>query len=458
MKKKFFVFFLIIIMTMLSLSACGGKPGQGGGESSAPQTEEASRHDTGFVAVDYNSFDSADTAIFMSRDQEAHTVTLWNLEVGRTYTLAYDGITHFSDKYGESISMAQISPGDVVDVTFLKAQKHLTSMQLSPQIWSLEKVTYFELDGVHGEATVGQEARKLKITANTQFFSEGRPIDMNQIDAVDELSFQGLDKEVLSVKVERGHGYLRLAGQEKFLDGWLEIGQSKIQRITEDMLLPLAEGSYRVNISKDGNGGEKSVVIHRYEETVLDISDLEVAEPETGTILFSLSPSSAKLYVDGEKVDTSLPVTLEYGIHQLIIKAEGYQTLTKYVRVGQPSAGLDIALDPVTDTDSSEESGGTDVATDYPKVYIDAPSDVEVYLDGTYVGTTPCSFQKVEGDHVIMLRKSGFLSKTYKIQLGSENKDISYSFAELEKLGNVTESSETDLTDLLSGALDTLLN
>lgn len=70
------------------------------------------------------------------------------------------------------------------------------------------------------------------------------------------------------------------------MGGWLEIGQTQIVRITEDMLVTVPEGSYQVDISCSGGGGTKYVVINRNEETTLDIGDLEVAEAKYGMVLF----------------------------------------------------------------------------------------------------------------------------------------------------------------------------
>lgn len=450
--------FALILLLLPVLPACGlgTKPGN---EVQMPTATK--EPDTGFVLTGPESFDSADTAIVMEKNTTDGTVTFWNLHVGRSYTLSYDGTTRFSDKYGESLSLEQVAPGDIVEVTFLKSKKHLTALQQSPKIWNLEKVTFFEIDTVRGEATVGQDAQKLKITENTKYFSDGRRIDPEELNPVDTLTFQGIDSEVLVVKIERGHGYLRLSGDEKFIGGWLEVGQSQIQRITEGMLLPVAEGTYSILVSKDGSSGEKTAIIHRNEETVVDIGDIEVAEPEVGTLLFSLTPSNAKLYVDGEKTDASLPVSLVYGIHQLIVRADGYQTLTQYVRVGQPSAGLDITLDPVStskDEEKESESSAVDTATDYYKVYIDAPESAEVYLDGSYVGVVPCSFPKKEGSHVVTLRKSGCSPKSYTLQINDEPKDISYSFAELELFNSQPGSGTGDLNSIVSDMLGTLLN
>ena len=70
-------------------------------------------------------------------------------------------------------------------------------------------------------------------------------------------------------------------------------------------------------------------------------------------------------------------------------------------------------------------------ADDYYKVYVDAPEGAEVYLDGNYMGIAPCSFRKVAGAHVITLRRTGFDTRSYTVQIDDEEKDITYSFANL---------------------------
>ena len=397
-------------------------------------TEEASpeRVDTGFVVTGPESFDSADTAILVGRDEKENTLTFLNLEVGRRYTLSMDGTTRMYDKYGQIMSIEQFARGDIVDITFLKSKKHLTVMQLSAAAWSYSDVTRYELNMIRGELSIGEDVYKL--TENTQFLSENRNIEMMDLNPSDVLSFQGIDSQVLSVRVDKGHGYLRLVNDENFVGGWIEIGQTQIQRITEDMLLTVPEGSYQVNISNKGGGGIKTVVINRDEETCLDIGDLEIPEPQSGMVLFSLSPSNAELYIDGSKADISGPVSLEYGIHQLIARAEGYHSITQYISVAQESGGFNIVLEAV-DGDSGESSSSstssTQTATSYYKVYIDAPENVEVYLDGNYIGISPCNFKKDSGAHTITLRRTGYVTRSYLVQIDDEAKDMTLSFADL---------------------------
>lgn len=430
---------IFLIMTVMSLTSCTlptQRAPENAGSTVPADTSSGERVDTGFVLTGPESFDSADTAVLVEKNENDETVTFLNLDLGRRYTLSYDGTTGFYDKYGESISLSQAAPGDIVDVTFLKSQKHLTTLQMSAAAWSHRNVERYEINSLRNEVTIGQEV--FKLTENTQYLSSGRSIEQMDLNPSDVLSFQGLDSQILSVTVEKGHGYLRLANDENFVGGWIEIGQSVIQRITEDMLLVVPEGSYQVNISNNGSGGIKSVVINRNEELVLDIGDLEVAQPQYGMVLFSLSPSSAELYIDGSQVDTSQPITLEYGIHQMIARANGYKSLTQYLRVGQESAGVDVVLDSITEDEESsstepEESSTSDAdtTTSYYRVYVDAPEEVEVYLDGNYVGISPCSFRKSAGSHTVTLRKTNYITRSYTIQVDEEEKDITYSFADL---------------------------
>lgn len=444
---------LYAVAAAVILSACGGshKPG-----NNTP-AQEQDRVDTGFILTGPENYDSADTTILVEKNKKDSTVKFLNLNKSRYYTLSIDGTTNLYDKYGESISLEQISVGDIVDIMFLKSTKHLTSMKLSDKAWKNDGVARYEIDYERQEVIIGEDVYKL--TNNTQYLSMGNNIEKIDLNAADILNFQGIGNQVLSVSVEKGHGYLRLTNDENFVGGWLEIGQSMVQKISEDMLLTVPEGSYEVNISHRGGGGVKDVVINRNEETVLDIGDLEVAEVQTGMLLFSLSPSDAKVYIDGEETDVSGPVTLEYGIHQMIVKADGYKSVTQYIRVGQASAGINVVLESMTEKDDNNKKDVTDVSSSYYKVHVEAPENVEVYLDGSYIGIVPCSFKKTSGAHVITLRKSGYTTRSYTVQIDSEDKDVSYSFADLEKGdSDISSNDVSTVSDLVNDIINSVVS
>ncbi len=413
--------YLPILVLLLLCCGCGGP-------ATTPQPviptfppeEEMAQEE---IVYRPGSYDSAETAVLVKKDKENSTVTLLSIAVGKKYTLSVEGTTTLYDKHGAAVSLDQMNEGDIVEVTFLKDIKRLNSMQQSPQAWVNAAANRYEFDWMRNNVLIGKD--QYKFTEDTLFLSQGREIEQMDLNTMDVLSFRGIGSKVLSVVVEKGHGYLRLENESKFVGGFIEVGQSMITLIKEDMLLTVPEGTYQVLFSVDGGDGMKNVTIARNQEVTLDIGDLEVAAPKMGTVIFSMNPSTAILYIDGNKVDTRAPVTLEYGIHQLIAKADGYNTLTNYLKVGQATTGIDIHLDKAENTGK-----GTSTSTSY-KVFVDAPSGVEVYLDGNYVGVTPVSFAKEAGTHNLTLRKNGFETRSYTIVVDEEEKDISFSFADL---------------------------
>lgn len=428
--------------------------------------------DTGFTLSTVGSFDSADTAVVLTTDPDNKAVSLVNMDTGKQYTLYYDGTTYVKDKYDGPMSISQIKAGDVVDVTFLKGKKKLASIKRSPEAWVLDDVYNYDLAGANKTASIGSQIYSLPDSAVV--LSEGRRVEAGEVVSQDVVTISGINHKIYSVNVDKGHGYLRLKNDQPLLGGWIEVGNSVIRQIKEDMLLTVPEGSYQVVLSNNNLGCVKDITVERDKEVVLDVSDLEVAEDAVGKILFTVEPEGAKVSVDGKPVDISKPVELKYGIHQIQAEASGYDTLTRHIQVGSEYATISFKLeesrkdderDSVSDNSTtperipwqdtmdsvsanninrdslssntlsslSENALGT--STDY-KVYVDSPKGVEVYLDGIYKGVSPVRFTKTVGRHEITLKKSGYKTKTYTIYLENTKRDETYSFSALEKENN----------------------
>ena len=283
------------------------------------------------------------------------------------------------------------------------------------------------------------------------------------------LSFSGIGTTVYSIVVNKGHGYLRLSGHEYFVDGWIEVGTKYIHKITDEMLLTVPEGTYNIVVSGSGMTVDRSVTIRNGFETVLDLSGIEPEKPKEGLVLFSLTPSDSTLFIDGEKADPSAGIKLTYGLHQLMCSHDGYVTVTRYLSVGEDSAGISIVLEEEkadssdsnaennntdnstannntenndtdnntggdnTETDKTDNSSPEQTTTSYDKVYINAPAGAQCYVDGNYVGVVPCSFKKETGSHVITLSMTGYNTKSYTVTVDQASGDVSYSFTDLEK-------------------------
>lgn len=479
-KKKQCGIGILFLLCCLFLTACGLKK----------EEPEQEKKDTGFVKADTGVYDSADTAAIADIDLEEKTIILKNMDVMRQYTLNYDGTSFFYDKYGKVISVTQLQKGEIVDVTFFKERKRLNSLQISGDAWCHKDISDYKLDEEKWQAEIG--ASTYAYSEDVVVISDGEPGDIIDINPVDTLTFRGIGTKVYSIVVEKGHGYVRLKNEEYFYGGWIEIGNKIIQKVTESMLLTVPEGNHQVVISNKGTSGVKDIEVRKDMELELDVGDLKGMEPKYGSVVFTITPKEALLYLDGEKTDYSSPVRLEYGIHQIIVMAEGYETISQYLKVGQESAGIEVEMKSLEDVSGNDVSGNENAVTNelldevnkileekgYDKisasdlnddnktnstnnqenstettgstqnktentpvtstlsyyVTIDEPTGVEVYLDGNYVGIAPCSFKKEAGSHTITLRRTGYTAKSYTIQIDGEEKNVSYSFLDLVKI------------------------
>lgn len=429
-------------------------------------------------------YDSEDAAVVVRKDLEAGTVQFQNITSSRRYTLQYDGTTTVYDKYDQALSMEQLKEGSVVTVRFYKPRKALAYVKENPNCISYNNVRNYNMDLRKGTITIGNEL--YNISGHVVVVSDGRETDMMEVNQMDVLSVWGYKNMIYGINVEKGHGYLRLQNEDYFVDGWIDVGDSVIRKVAQDMLLVVPEGTHTVTVSNKGSSATQEITFARNEEMAWDLGDIEITVVQKGTVIFTLNPVTAKVFIDGKEVNVSRPVEIEYGIHQMRVTADGYDTVSQYIRVAEPSANVSVELekseeetaeaaggdspgkktdkDSDNETDKEEEEdkeegttskkyqtkpsesdeeetdeekdkkGSVASSTGKYKVYIDAPDGVEAYLDGSYIGITPVSFNKVAGSYVVTLRKSGYQTRSYTLQIDAEEKDVNYSFTDLIQL------------------------
>lgn len=428
---------ICLLLLCLAFSGCG---------SSEPAAEQTKELETGFIPARAGMYDSADTAVIKKINKAKKSITFYNLVRGKNYTLTYDGTTKLYDKYGSSVSMEQVDEGDIVEITFLKEKKTLASLQKSDDCFVYEDVTNFSINEKTKEIMVGSNVYQYE--ENLFVFSGGEQAEIMDINTVDSLCIQGIDHTVYSIAIDKGHGYLRLKNDEYFWGGWIEVGQSIIRPIEEDMLLVVPEGKYDVLLTTDGVSATKKITIKRDKETELDIGDLKKEDlRKYGKLIFAVTPDTASVYIDGEQVDISAPVEVEYGIHQMMAKAEEYQTVIQYIKVGQESATVQVTMEKETEnTVSSNTTTGTSneseaASANGSKLTISSPIGAEVYMDGSYIGIVPVSVKKTIGVHVITLRQTGYETRSYTINVTDLTSDENMSFSALVKEEEEKESS-----------------
>ena len=322
-------------------------------------------------------YDSADTASVKQINTYSRTIQFRNHDVGKNYTLSYDNTTLIYDIHGRPMSASLLEVGQVVDITFLKGTKHLNSLVISSEAWVETDVVDFDL--VRGDETAKINGTVFHITPKTLIVSEGQSMNPEDILATDTLRVSGMDKEIYSIVVTRGHGYVSLSSDtvndRSLVGAWIELDKEVIRKITPNMLISAPEGSYNVSINGNGAKFSSEIVVNRNEETVIDTSVAEVERIKEGNVTFIVTPSDARVFVDGQEVLNEVPHSYTYGKHKLHVMAEGYEPQDHILKVAQKDATLFIDLVAKEGTNSSEEGevssgdASTEYATDYSSDY-----------------------------------------------------------------------------------------
>lgn len=437
-------------------------------------------------------YDSADTAAIREIDTTRKLIRFRNHQTGKTYTLSYDNTSMMYDARGTVLSAGLLEVGEIVDVTFLKSSKHITTLNVSSDAWVVENTRNHDL--VRGDGTARIQGDIYRIDSRTLVMAEGDLALAEDVLDTDRITVSGIGKDIYSVVVTSGHGYVSLSSDtvedHSLVGAWLELDNEVIHKISPNMMLSAPEGDYNLQILGNGASYQTEVNISRNQETVVDTGRVSISKPKESLITFEIIPEDAEVFVDGQRALTGVPQSINYGYHTLKVLAEGYVTQNKYLKVGTAKAVIQIELEKDSDAaaDASSEDASTSVGssssastlTSYPvgtidfgesssaaskaatvssnssseedkpnkeikgyKIYFDKPYGAEVYFDGAYVGVVPTSINKISGNHEVILKMDGYETKSYRINVDKEEDNKSYSFPDLVKIETDNDSSSS---------------
>lgn len=419
-------------------------------------------------------------AIVTNLDEVNGKITLRAVNYSTEVTLSYNGGADVRDKYGNVLSMKQMELGCVVDAVYDSNRDKLVSLYVSKneKVQKMEAVSGAIVDNL--EKTVKINGTIYQMKDNTSAFSDNNEIGVDEICSEDQITVWLYNDIICSMYVELGHGYVRLSDYASYIGGMVEIGYDVIVPVTEDMLLTVREGEYTLRIAKGNDVGTKTVEVIKNQEVDISLADIAIEPKQTGSVLFSVTPSDATVYIDGKKVNTEGAIDLEYGKHDIYIVAEGYNSysasfnvnyaykIKKYTLTAEGATTEDGSSTTTTGQNTSSgttatgttatgtsESETTETATTQSstqktpstdtgnktdnKVTITAPSGASVYFDGEYIGIAPISFTKITGSHIITFSKTGYLSKSYTVTFTDNGKDSELKYDDLISISSLIE-------------------
>lgn len=376
----------LMILGLCIFCACG--------KDTEKQTQGKLVSASGTVSAE-KEYDECITGVIKSIDEETETIVVLETATAAETVLTYTDFTEAANQYGDIKTVEQFQVGDIVDVCFWMEQNEIVKMENSASAWEYEDIRKF---------TVQREDRIFKISDRRYQYDpislivsqDGELMDLLAVNEQDTLSVQGIGSRIYSITVTKGHGYVRFANYDQFVGGMVEVGYGIIRNVTEDMLLVVPEGTYRMVMDHGMLRAEKQIMVERGKELVVDLGAYQMEVEKTGKVYFVISPEGAQLNVNGVPMVYTNAIELNYGKNIIQVFQEGYASYTGKLSIKKPYQVVKISLaadssdaevvssedeeadeSEMQDTDSAQESSGgasSDTENDDPK---DSPSDEE---------------------------------------------------------------------------------
>ena len=294
-------------------------------------------------------------------DTDRQIMTLRNCENTKEKPYDYNGGTYIRNKYGDNLTVSQISQGELV--TIEREGGVLTSVQISKDAFSYDDLYQFRLDKKQKSLTVGSAS--YYFDEDVAVFHGSSQISLSEISEQDTICLKGVGQQIYAIQVITGHGTVVLENTELFQGGYITIGNVLSQKITEETHFEVTEGTYVLSVANDGYGGSKEITIEANRETKVNLDELKGEGPKFCQIQFKLAPENTAVYIDGTQVDTSQPVQVRYGVHRLSASAEGYEEWVRTLVVNSEKGEFTIELsnEEQKEDETVSTSGGSNTNT-----------------------------------------------------------------------------------------------
>ena len=292
----------------------------------------------------------------VSKDLNSNVLTFIDVQSDEEMKLFYSGGVDLKNQYGKIISIGQVELGQIFEVEYQEEPAKIQTMTLSSESFELKNIQKFSWNKEKKSIEIAGEIYKY---SDAVFLTGSKgTLSFSELDSKDVITARGINGKVCSIVVEQAHGFLVLENYDTYMGGMISIGKESFP-VEEDMKLSIAEGTYEMVISKGDHSGSKKVVISPYEETKVNLSDIQILPNKIGVVKVKVQVEGAKVWIDGKTVDIEEEIALSYGKHQIKITREGYENFNDTLTIDTPYI--------IYKVDLAEEDKGQEATTSVEK-------------------------------------------------------------------------------------------
>lgn len=437
---------ITVIMVIAGCIGCDDSDNRG---NSNKVTQTSTEKDT----QSDKRYNVEEVVVVVAVNKQASSITVRKPNEPGDFVLTYNGGTIVTSKYGTQLLMEQVQVGEVARVRYVSGTQKLIELCEYDRAWENTSVVRWDVDYDKKLIYIGSDT--YTYDENIFITSNGRKLDIREISGIDELTVRGVGNKAYSVNVNKGHGYVKLTNTVNYVGGVIEIGDRITTIIVEDMVLAAPEGKFKLTATINGVGGSKEISVERGQETVVSLGSFEQSVTRYGTVHLNVFPADAQaiLTIDGVEMDYSELMSVAYGKHKLRLTSNNYETYEREITISSVYSTININMskeeessqDGETTTSGNSSSGEKETTTrpggntsqnpgtNNGLICITAPAGAKVYMDGAYMGVSPVSFKKVTGEHTLIFKMDGYITKSYTIDVSEDTEDMILSFPAMLK-------------------------
>ncbi|NLL71428.1 MAG: PEGA domain-containing protein [Epulopiscium sp.] len=359
-------------------------------------------------------------------EDEDGRVEIYDIEKEGKLTLFVDGTVELKDQYGQAMTLSQFRTGDIVQVKYAEeGQKNKPEyMKISSETWIHQNINNLKLNIEQKQIQVGSSTYHYTDALVTRY--KNQPFDLTTLDSIDEVTLKGYKDQVLTIILEKSHGYVTVENYEKYEEGTIEIDTNIVLPLKEANQVPVLEGIHKIVIHQaDKQPFTTQIMVESGKNSIVNPGE---TPPKVGALEFQVNVKGYDLYIDDTQQPVSTqPMNLNYGEYKVVIRKQDYEDWTGTIKVHQPYTKVKVDL--------IQQAKFIHMQTN--------PSGAEIYIDDNFVGYSPVSTPLELGEHKVLLRKEGFQSKEHTITIKKDNEDVYYTFPPLEPKEDLSETETT---------------
>ncbi len=341
-------------------------------------------------------------------------------------SVKYVSETELRDKYDKPLVIEEFKVGDIVDYSCVKDETELTSMSISSDSFEQNNMSKGINDPTSQTITYGDNTYKYNDKTIVSF--ERGTYAIEDIGEYDTVNITGFDDTIYYMEVLKGHGQVKFIQNPDIKNGIVEVDTTATYKAEELTTITLSEGAHKIVVKGDNITPYAADILVKANETT-EFS-LLVTDTKEGLLIPNVSPSDYTMKIDGEYVNSSKPIMLDYGAHTVNISKNGYDTYQDTINISSPETRLTVTLN------QKVLEGKVTITTE--------PSGASIYVDNAYIGVSPITEPIQYGSHTITIKMDGYKEMPYPLEITKDNNSFYFT---LQKADPVAPAATTEPTE-----------